>query len=155
MTSTNVSPPVVHLAGVDKVFATKSGADTVALRGIDLDIQAGEFISLIGPSGCGKSTLLRIVGDLTAPTSGTVTVNGKPAHQARLDRETRPPIQLSRRLRRVAARGRHVRGAQARRLRFKLHRHAGTVHEKPDNRLARGRGAARHITCGGWRRSRP
>ena len=47
----------------------------------------GEFVSLIGPSGCGKSTLLRIVGDLIAPTAGTVEVNGKPAHQARLDRD--------------------------------------------------------------------
>ncbi len=48
---------------------------------------AGEFVSLIGPSGCGKSTLLRIVGDLISPTSGSVTVNGKPAPQARLDRD--------------------------------------------------------------------
>jgi len=47
----------------------------------------GEFVSLIGPSGCGKSTLLRLIGDLTAPTSGTVTINGKPARQARLDRD--------------------------------------------------------------------
>jgi NitT/TauT family transport system ATP-binding protein len=44
-------------------------------------------VSLIGPSGCGKSTLLRIVGDLIAPTSGLVEVNGKPAHQARVGRE--------------------------------------------------------------------
>jgi len=58
-----------------------------ALVGIDLSVAAGEFISLIGPSGCGKSTLLRIVGDLTAPTSGTVKVNGKPAPQARRDRD--------------------------------------------------------------------
>jgi NitT/TauT family transport system ATP-binding protein len=44
-------------------------------------------VSLIGPSGCGKSTLLRIVGDLIEPTSGTVTVNGKPARRARLDHD--------------------------------------------------------------------
>ena len=44
-------------------------------------------MSLIGPSGCGKSTLLRIVGDLIAPTGGVVEVNGKPAHQARLERD--------------------------------------------------------------------
>ena len=42
-------------------------------------IERGEFVSLIGPSGCGKSTLLRIVGDLIAPSTGSVTVNGKPA----------------------------------------------------------------------------
>jgi len=58
-----------------------------ALEEIDLTIQPGEFVSLIGPSGCGKSTLLRIVGDLISPTSGTVEVNGRPAHDARLGRE--------------------------------------------------------------------
>jgi NitT/TauT family transport system ATP-binding protein len=79
--------PVVHLAGVDKVFDRGDRVVTKALEGIDLDIARGEFVSLIGPSGCGKSTLLRIVGDLTSPSSGTVTVNGKPAEQARRDRD--------------------------------------------------------------------
>jgi NitT/TauT family transport system ATP-binding protein len=83
------SRPVVEIAGVSKVFnATGGGAASVeALIGIDLSVAAGEFISLIGPSGCGKSTLLRIVGDLTSPTDGRVMVNGKTAHQARLDRD--------------------------------------------------------------------
>ena len=80
---------VVEIQGVSKIFAaTGQGTRPVeALVGIDLSVAAGEFISLIGPSGCGKSTLLRIVGDLTAPTSGTVKVNGKPAPQARRDRD--------------------------------------------------------------------
>ena len=78
--------PVVAVAGVDKVFEA-TGGRTKALEGINLQVQAGEFISLIGPSGCGKSTLLRLIGDLTSPTSGTVTINGKPARQARLDRD--------------------------------------------------------------------
>jgi NitT/TauT family transport system ATP-binding protein len=78
--------PVVEIAGVDKVFDS-SGGRTTALEGIDLTISSGEFISLIGPSGCGKSTLLRLIGDLIAPTTGTVTVNGKTARQARLDRD--------------------------------------------------------------------
>jgi NitT/TauT family transport system ATP-binding protein len=75
---------VVQLEGVAKEFAQ---GNTVALQGIDLAIRKGEFVSLIGPSGCGKSTLLRIIGDLIQPSAGRVTVHGKPAHQARLDRD--------------------------------------------------------------------
>jgi NitT/TauT family transport system ATP-binding protein len=75
---------VVSLEGVSKEFG--KGA-VLALQGIDLEIQEGDFISLIGPSGCGKSTLLRIVGDLIQPSTGKVVVNGKTAHQARLDRD--------------------------------------------------------------------
>jgi NitT/TauT family transport system ATP-binding protein len=77
--------PVVRIRGLDKRFGGEGG--TLALTGIDLEIHRGEFVSLIGPSGCGKSTLLRIIGDLTGPTAGTVTVNGKPAPRARLDRD--------------------------------------------------------------------
>jgi NitT/TauT family transport system ATP-binding protein len=66
---------------------TKRFDETTALQGIDLEIEPGEFVSLIGPSGCGKSTLLRIIGDLIQPTSGAVSVNGKPARQARIDRD--------------------------------------------------------------------
>ncbi|HET8785478.1 MAG TPA: ABC transporter ATP-binding protein [Candidatus Limnocylindrales bacterium] len=81
-----VDRPVVELRGVAKTFGGAAGR-VEALSDINLAIQAGEFISLIGPSGCGKSTLLRIVGDLTPATSGEVTVNGKAAHRARLDRD--------------------------------------------------------------------
>jgi len=63
------------------------GRRVEAIRNIDLEVRRGEFISLIGPSGCGKSTLLRIIGDLIAPSAGTVLVNNKPARRARLDRE--------------------------------------------------------------------
>jgi NitT/TauT family transport system ATP-binding protein len=72
----------VSLRGVGKTFAR---GEVTALQGIDLEVQPGEFISLIGPSGCGKSTLLRIVGDLVAPSSGEVVVNGKSAQRARRD----------------------------------------------------------------------
>jgi len=83
-----VGEDVVRLGGVSMVFeAAGSGRRVEALQDIDLGVERGEFISLIGPSGCGKSTLLRIVGDLVTPTAGTVTVNGKPARQARMQRE--------------------------------------------------------------------
>jgi NitT/TauT family transport system ATP-binding protein len=78
--------PVVVASGVGKVFGTGDGKVT-ALDGIDLSIHQGEFVSLIGPSGCGKSTLLRLIGDLTSPTSGTLSVNGKTPSRARLDRD--------------------------------------------------------------------
>jgi NitT/TauT family transport system ATP-binding protein len=79
------SPPssAVSIHGVSKTF--RSG--TTALVDIDLDVRPGEFVSLIGPSGCGKSTLLRIVGDLIQPSAGSVLVNGKTAHRARLDHD--------------------------------------------------------------------
>ena len=73
---------VVEIKGVTKTFAR---GNVTALDNIDLEVNPGEFVSLIGPSGCGKSTLLRIIGDLTPPSAGTVTVNGKPARQARND----------------------------------------------------------------------
>ncbi len=75
---------VVLLREVTKSFGQ---GGVTALQSIDLDIRAGEFVSLIGPSGCGKSTLLRVVADLVEPTAGDVVVNGKSARQARLDRD--------------------------------------------------------------------
>ncbi len=84
---TDPNAPVVRISGVDKQFGVEGRGATTALAGIDLTIGRGEFVSLIGPSGCGKSTLLRLIGDLTAPTTGSVEVNGKTAHSARLGRE--------------------------------------------------------------------
>ena len=75
---------VVTIGGLTKTFPR---GNVTALEGIDLQIEPGEFVSLIGPSGCGKSTLLRVIGDLLQPTSGTIEVNGKSAHQARLDHD--------------------------------------------------------------------
>jgi NitT/TauT family transport system ATP-binding protein len=74
----------VSIQGLSKRFER---GNVLALDAIDLDVAPGEFVSLIGPSGCGKSTLLRIVGDLIQPSRGEVLVNGKDAHQARLDRD--------------------------------------------------------------------
>ena len=75
---------VVAISELTKTFPK---GNVTALQEIDLEIETGEFVSLIGPSGCGKSTLLRLIGDLVQPTAGTVQVNGKSAHQARLDHD--------------------------------------------------------------------
>ena len=64
----NSSKSLVTLRGVTKTFAN----GTIALGGFDLDVRAGEFLSLLGPSGCGKSTALRIVAGLSEPTQGAV-----------------------------------------------------------------------------------
>ncbi len=62
------SPPLVSIRNVSKQFAN----GTLAIRGVDLDLRDGEFVSLLGPSGCGKSTLLRIIAGLGAPSAGTL-----------------------------------------------------------------------------------
>ncbi len=78
---------VVQVHDLNRRFKMPTGQVVTALQGVDLDIYPGEFVSLIGPSGCGKSTLLRIVADLLLPSDGTVTINGKSAHDARLARD--------------------------------------------------------------------
>ncbi len=70
------APPQIHIAGVQKVYRTQFG-EVHALKDIDLDIYAGEFVSFLGPSGCGKSTLLNAIGGFSLPTSGTLQVSGK------------------------------------------------------------------------------
>ena len=78
----------IKLAQVSMRYPGASRGEAVlALSDISLDIHQGEFISLIGPSGCGKTTLLRLIADLLQPTSGSLTVRGKPAAQARQNRE--------------------------------------------------------------------
>jgi NitT/TauT family transport system ATP-binding protein len=64
-------PSLVTLKGVDKAFANK----VTALSGLDLEIKAGEFLSLLGPSGCGKSTVLRLLAGLCAPSRGEIRWN--------------------------------------------------------------------------------
>ncbi|MEY2444398.1 MAG: NitT/TauT family transport system ATP-binding protein [Ilumatobacteraceae bacterium] len=85
--SPELSDVAVMVRGVNKVFNRGAANQVDALVGIDLTVNRGEFVSLIGPSGCGKSTLLRLIADLIEPTSGELVVNGKSAHQARLDQD--------------------------------------------------------------------
>ena len=86
MTESVITTDAVTVTAVDKVFEAAAG-QVVALSGIDLTVEPGEFVSLIGPSGCGKSTLLRLIADLDTPSSGSVEVFGTSAHQARVDQK--------------------------------------------------------------------
>ena len=70
-----MSDAIISIQGLRKVYRVGK-VDVEALRGVDLEIQRGEFVSIVGPSGSGKSTLFHIVGGLTPPSAGTVRVGG-------------------------------------------------------------------------------
>lgn len=69
--------PRIEFVGVSKRYTSHS-APVEALRGVDLDIAPGEYLSVMGPSGCGKTTLLNLLGLLDVPTEGTVRWDGAP-----------------------------------------------------------------------------
>ena len=72
--------PLIELSGVHKRYESGEGAITV-LRDVHLEVQAGEFVSVVGPSGSGKSTLLNIITGIDRPSSGRVAVAGADVHE--------------------------------------------------------------------------
>jgi putative ABC transport system ATP-binding protein len=70
-----MSDALVRIAGVQKHF-TRGGERIEVLKGVNLDIPAGDFLALMGPSGSGKTTLLNLMGGLDTPSGGSVEVNG-------------------------------------------------------------------------------
>lgn len=76
---------IITLNGISKVYRTKE-IETTALENVNLEVNEGEFLSIMGPSGCGKSTLLNIIGLLDKPTAGTVSILGQDCN-AMSDRE--------------------------------------------------------------------
>jgi len=67
---------MIQLLNIEKIYRTNT-IETTALNNINMNINKGEFVSIMGPSGCGKSTLLNIMGLLDAPTGGTITIDDK------------------------------------------------------------------------------
>lgn len=82
---------IVSCRGITKIYRQGS-VEVPALRGVDLDIAAGDFATLAGPSGSGKTTLLNIIGGLDRPTSGEVTVDGTAI--AHLDKNALADVRL-------------------------------------------------------------
>lgn len=72
-----VEPSFVEIRGVRHRYRS-GGADVIALDGIDLTIDRGEFVCIVGPSGCGKTTLLKLIAGFEIPTEGSVVVDGRP-----------------------------------------------------------------------------
>ena len=66
---------MIKLTDINKIYRTEE-IETQALENVNLEVQKGEFLSIMGPSGCGKSTLFNIMGLLDSPTSGTIEING-------------------------------------------------------------------------------
>ena len=66
---------IITLKEINKIYRTDE-VETQALENVNIEIEKGEFVSIMGPSGCGKSTLLNIIGLLDTPTSGTVEIAG-------------------------------------------------------------------------------
>ncbi|HKE22952.1 MAG TPA: ABC transporter ATP-binding protein [Bryobacteraceae bacterium] len=70
------SVDIIYARDLEKIYRVGS-VDVPALRGVDLEVKAGEFLSIVGPSGSGKSTLFHIIGGLTPPTAGEIHVAGE------------------------------------------------------------------------------
>ncbi len=84
--------PVIEIRDLRKVYAEGTPAEVVALRGVSLTVNHGEFVAIMGPSGSGKSTLMNMIGCLDTPTSGTYRCDG--VDVAALDAAGRAKLRL-------------------------------------------------------------
>lgn len=76
----------IKIENLRKVFEVRGGGNVVALNDVSFSVREGEFVCIVGPSGCGKTTLLKIIAGLERPTSGVVTLDGKPVSGPGRDR---------------------------------------------------------------------
>jgi len=79
---------ILHAENLHKTYVGLS-APVEALRGINLELESGEFVAVMGPSGCGKSTLLHLCGAMDRPTQGHLMIENQPVHDLTDDRLTR------------------------------------------------------------------
>ena len=85
MTAAQSSEPAVQIVGLSKRFE-RDGRSVEAIADLSLEVQSGEFVTVLGPSGCGKSTMLHIVGGFETPTDGVVMAHGEPVRGPGRDR---------------------------------------------------------------------
>ncbi|MCA1647831.1 MAG: ABC transporter ATP-binding protein [Chloroflexi bacterium] len=76
---------MIDIQHLGKVYRTRSGDSVIALQDVSLQIERGEFVTVVGPSGCGKSTLLKILAGLLSSSSGTASMDGTPISGPRPD----------------------------------------------------------------------
>ena len=87
MEAPGTTGPKLRLRGVAKAFtAPRTLKRTLAVTGVDLAVETGEFICIVGPSGCGKSTVMNMIAGLDMPSSGTIEINGVPVAGPGADR---------------------------------------------------------------------
>jgi NitT/TauT family transport system ATP-binding protein len=86
-TKSSATNPKISFSDVHKIYGTSPTEEAVtALEEVDLDIEAGEFVSVVGPSGCGKTTLLHLAAGILEPTKGAVKIDGKTVKSDEHDR---------------------------------------------------------------------
>src|SRR3546814_982734 len=90
--SAEAATPVIEVEDLSLTFETADGP-VFALAGVNLTVEAGDFVSFIGPSGCGKTTLLRVIADLERQTGGRIAVHGMSPGAARPQRASGPLFQ--------------------------------------------------------------
>src|SRR5205823_4612290 len=73
-----MSAPLISVSDLEKTYVTRGRAKVHALAGISLDIDAGEFVTIVGQSGCGKTTFLKILAGLIPSSAGAVALRGQP-----------------------------------------------------------------------------